>query len=863
MPVTKSGSIGARAALLLVSIAAHTAAHAASGDRHAAGPVPSWVLTNIPAHAAPAAVEATDGVEYLAIDRQIRLAARGSDSYTRIVQRIVSEAGVDEASSMTFDFDPHSDQITLHSVKLLRDGHVVEQIGRARETVMRREDGLESGLLDGTLTLSLLLEDVRPGDIIDYSYSLHHFDAVLGNRYFDSFTTQWSDPVAWSRIRLLQPLDRELTIQMHGMDSTPVVTTRGDLKETTWVWRDLAGITDESERPSWHILYPRLRMSEWRDWSEVVQWGLAEYSNAALTPRLQAQIGQWRGQSREQQIVSAVRFVQDQVRYTGIEIGPGAYRPTEPDRVLERRYGDCKDKVLLLTTLLRGLGIDASPALVNTSMREHLDGVLPSPGVFDHAIVRIRHDGATYWFDATDSLQGGVLETMAQAHYGAALVIASGVSGLESIPSMTKTEPTIEVSEAFDLRKGVNAAGALEVTTIYSGADADEMRRDLQAQTSQEISRKYVDYYRDWYPGVQPKGRPVSRDDRDSNRIEITEHYEIDPAFDPQSDGSLAFSINPYIVRTQAAAPALTVRTTPLAVTHPVNVRYRATVLLPESWPANTGTKTIDDPAFAYRSDTTYADHRFEATYEFRTLVDVIDARRAEAYAGNLAAVLDDSQYSFTHPGTARLPSGENLNLGILLAAVLGIGAGVSLGLYLSRRVPASGRPAQANAPIGIVGWMLLPVLHTCLLPALMGAALFAYWPFLDVETWDGIAYGASVLAIQWFKLGYLLLLFSGVALMIAALWAIGLLFTRNRRYPFAYISLSWGVVAWTLLAAIIAMTLPGDDMREDIAAIGEVLQAAIAAGVWSAYMLRSERVRATFTRDPAAAPPMPVPQPS
>lgn len=849
------------AAFVLMSVA--SLAGAVQDDRYGRGSAPAWVLVDIPAHSAPAAAEATDGVEYLAVDRQIRLTSRGSETYTRIVQRLVSEAGVDEASSMTFDFDPHSDRITLHAVKLLRDGQVVEQLGRARETVMQREDGLESGLLDGTLTLSLLLEDVRPGDVIDYSYTLHHYDEVLGNRYFDSLTTQWSDPVAWSRVRLLQPVDRKLTIQLHGMDATPVIATHGDLKETTWVWRNLAGIPGESERPDWHILYPRLRMSEWRNWSEVVQWGLAEYSNDRATPRLQHQIEQWRSLSAAEQIVSAVRFVQDQVRYTGIEIGPGAYRPTDPDRVLERRYGDCKDKVLLLTALLRALGIDANPALVNTSMLDRLDTVLPSPGVFDHAIVRIRHEGATYWFDATSSLQGGSLESMAQAHYGSALVIAPGVTTLESIPPMVKPEPTIDVVEKFDLRKGVRGVGSLEVTTTYLGASADGMRRDLKSQTANDISIKYLDYYRDWYPGVKAKGKPAWRDDRNANRVEITEHYDIDPAFDPQNDGSLEFSINPYIVRTQATAPSLTVRTTPLAVTHPVNVRYRATVLLPESWTVATGAETIEDPAFSYRSETKYANQRLDASYEFRSLADVVDASRAKAYAGKLAAVLDDAGYSFTHPGSARLPGGENLNLAIVLAALVGIGAGVSLGLYFYRRVPAPASPAAADAPVGLVGWMLLPVLHTCLLPVAVAVALFEYWPFLDVDTWSDIAYGASVLAVQGFKIGYLLLVLSGVALMVASLWPIGLLFTRNRRYPFAYIWLSWALVTWTLGAAIIVIALPGDDLRESIAAVGEVLQAAIAAAVWTAYMLRSGRVRATFVRDGGSATAVAIAQPT
>jgi transglutaminase-like putative cysteine protease len=142
----------------------------------------------------------------------------------------------------------------------------------------------------------------------------------------------------------------------------------GSTKETIWQWRDLAGIRGEKDRPSWHMQYPRLRLSEWSSWKAVVDWSLPLYRRAPLTPPLQALVDEWRKESADDadRIILALRFVQDQVRYTGIEIGPGAYQPTAHGRVLERRYGDCKDKALLLVTLLAAMNIEAQPALVNT-----------------------------------------------------------------------------------------------------------------------------------------------------------------------------------------------------------------------------------------------------------------------------------------------------------------------------------------------------------------------------------------------------------------------------------------------------------------------------------------------------------------
>jgi hypothetical protein len=62
--------------------------------------------------------------------------------------------------------------------------------------------------------------------------------------------------------------------------------------------------------------------------------------------------------------------------------------------------------------LLTAMNIEARPALVNTWLAEEIEKALPGPRLFDHAIVRIRNGGRTYWFDATArsnvELNGGV-----------------------------------------------------------------------------------------------------------------------------------------------------------------------------------------------------------------------------------------------------------------------------------------------------------------------------------------------------------------------------------------------------------------------------------------------------------------------
>jgi transglutaminase-like putative cysteine protease len=825
-------------------------------------PAPGWVRHDVPVvdKDAPAR-EAPDGVEYLTVDRQIRLTAQGSDTYSEFVQRLVSEAGVDELSNISLDFDPRSDRLVLHSLQVRRGGQVIDQLKKARITVLQRERGLEDGLLDGTLTLNAVLEDIRPGDIVAYSFTVHTSDPVLDNRYNDSFTTQWSTPVRWSRVRLLQPEDRVIHVdQVGGADVQPIVRHEGSSKETLWQWRDLTGIPGEDDQPSWYAHYPRLRLSEWKSWQEIVEWGLPLYRHGPLSPPLQALVDGWRKDARDDgaRIIAALRFVQDKVRYTGIEIGPGAYRPTDPDRVLERRYGDCKDKALLLVTLLQAMNIDAQPALVSTWLRQDIEKALPGPRMFDHAIVRVRNGGRTYWFDATETLQGGTLESANQASFGAALVIAPGVKTFERMPDAPLTEPTTNVTESFDLTAGTTARGTLQVRSVYRGADADSMRRSLQASTSEQLARNYLEFYRDGYPGIKSSAPLKIKDDRDANRVEVVERYAIEPAFAEKDDGSRRFDLNPDVVKALAKAPKQVERSTPLSVRHPDNVRYQAIVLLPEDWTIDDDTVTVDDAAFAYSSKISHVGRRFTAEYDFRTLADHVDAARVPEYARKLERVRDDANYWFTSGGTEEQQRHGPINIVAIIAALLGVAGGYLLIRFVRRQTPQP-RPIDPSAPSGIAGWLLLPMLQTCALPISQLVSLHDYWPYLDAHAWNDIGDGAGELAIQLLKLGYFVLITADVAVLLAGCYAVFLLFNRRRTYPFAWILLVWiefAVVALNLAVVLGLPDDPGNAVRQNVLGVIEGL---IFSLLWTAYMHRSRRVAATFIRDRSTPSPAPA----
>lgn len=126
-----------------------------------------------------------------------------------------------------------------------------------------------------------------------------------------------------------------------------------------------------------------------------------------------------------------VRYVQDRVRYVAVQIGIGGYVPTPPGETLERQWGDCKDKGVLLAELLREVGIDAFPALVRLDASKSFDAEFPAANQFNHLIVAIPEGEVAT--TAEDPVSGGYLFVDATQSRGSARYLNSWASGQQAL----------------------------------------------------------------------------------------------------------------------------------------------------------------------------------------------------------------------------------------------------------------------------------------------------------------------------------------------------------------------------------------------------------------------------------------------
>ncbi|MGH9695775.1 MAG: DUF3857 domain-containing transglutaminase family protein, partial [Bryobacteraceae bacterium] len=154
------------------------------------------------------------------------------------------------------------------------------------------------------------------------------------------------------------------------------------------------------------------------------------------------------GMSREETIRQLYEVLHKRVRYTGVEFGDASLVPVFASETLKRGYGDCKDKALLFTAMLRATNIPAYLALVDEGNGRDLEAEYPAMN-FDHAIVYVPGP-PELWIDATASdYRLGPLPPGDAGRY--ALIVREGTANLVRIPATQPKNNRIVEKREFQL----------------------------------------------------------------------------------------------------------------------------------------------------------------------------------------------------------------------------------------------------------------------------------------------------------------------------------------------------------------------------------------------------------------------------
>ncbi|MCG6865140.1 MAG: DUF3857 domain-containing transglutaminase family protein [Thiogranum sp.] len=631
-----------------------------NGHSFSVTPLPDWVdWAALPQRSDQRPGQA---VAYRLVDRQVNITRSGDTQFSRLVTQPLTEAGLRQAAVIEINFNPAFQELAIHKLSLLRDGQTIDKLRPEQVHLIQREEDFDNNLYDGVITATIIVDDVRLKDSVDLAYSIKGRNPVFGDKYFSAFAMGWSVSIDLARLRVSAPAHRKLYTRSFNAQLEPVVHRNNGRSQYQWSLRDTPAVVEDDDAPVWHQPYPAVQISEYRRWRDVSGWADGLYPHSSeLPPALRQTLRQWRKEETDKKrlVVRALKLVQDEVRYFGIELGQNSHRPSLPAEVYTRRYGDCKDKATLLVAVLDQLGITAYPALVSTDHQREIDDWLPTPGLFDHVIVTTELDGKRYWLDGTRNYQQGSLDTLSVPDFERALIVRKGEDRLTPIVIGDSSISGIDTEEEF-LVSDYKGAVTLAVKTTYSGALAETMREYFATNTPDAITRSYMNYYAKIYPSITAIKPVATSNDPGDNHFTTQESYRLDGFWETDEAGMHALligsSIAPYIRKPDSIR-----RASPLAVTYPLSVRHRASVVYPEDvhYHIEEPEVRVQDRFVSYRRAVSYAHRKLTVTYDYSTRKDAVMPAQLDDYFSDLNKISNTLQYSTL---LADAPAKTNVN---------------------------------------------------------------------------------------------------------------------------------------------------------------------------------------------------------
>ncbi|HEY4220803.1 MAG TPA: transglutaminase domain-containing protein, partial [Myxococcota bacterium] len=370
------------------------------------------------------------------------------------------------------------------------DAHSITPSGESQEA---------SSIANGTIRFRNL--DV--GSITVVQYMTHRGSAgFLPNHYVATWWfSQIQHDVRDATWILVMPKDRKLVRDIQG-DVKETVVDDGDKRIRTYRAVDVPPLIPEPNMPPANDLLRRVSVSTLDGWDEYVRWEQALLKDAfrsnpevdALAAKLLAGAS-----TPHDKIDRLFRYVSKDIRYTQeYETSIAGVKPHACPVVLERGYGDCKDKAVLLILLLRKAGIDADFAILRTTDAGKVEKDIPNQQ-FNHAIVYVRKQPGIeqgYFTDpTTDALDLGNLRSDDQGAVSLVLEPEGPTWHFEDIPYQSSEFERAHVDIKLD-----PATAKAHVDMSMRGAGASSGRRAVRdAETEKKLLQGWATYL---FPGA-------------------------------------------------------------------------------------------------------------------------------------------------------------------------------------------------------------------------------------------------------------------------------------------------------------------------------------------------------------------------
>jgi hypothetical protein len=292
--------------------------------------------------------------------------------------------------------------------------------------------------------------------------------------------------------------------------------TQGGNKQWEWVVSDVTAIRKEAEMPPIEGVAGQMIISffppggasanGFSSWLGMGNW----YRNLTngrrdASPEITQQVATITASAHTplEKMRALALFVQHDIRYVAIELGIGGWQPHAASEVFAHRYGDCKDKATLLSTMLSQAGIESFYVVINSERGSVTPQVPANLGGFNHVVLAIKlpanvtdsslvatmqHPrlGPLLYFDPTNELTPfGEIGGYLQANYG--LLVTTDGGELVELPRQPSAMNGIQRTAKLTLDPTGTLTGEVSETRMGDRASSERWRLRTVAKSADRI----------------------------------------------------------------------------------------------------------------------------------------------------------------------------------------------------------------------------------------------------------------------------------------------------------------------------------------------------------------------------------------
>ncbi|HEY4660237.1 MAG TPA: DUF3857 and transglutaminase domain-containing protein, partial [Terriglobales bacterium] len=322
--------------------------------------------------------------------------------------KVQSEAGVEQWGQVVVGYNSANERVEIPFVRVLKlDGSTVTA---PQDSIQDLSIPLErdAPVYTDYRQKHITVPGLRPGEELEYGFITITQTPLAPGQFWMEHDFAKNGTVLDEQLALDVPKDRTIKLKTKPGNDAKIAESNG---RRVYTWASSHVDKDESEKKKdkqkqKHAAkepeVPAVQMTTFASWEQMGRWYASlEKDRREPSAEIRAKAAELtKGKTTDLEKIQALYdFVGPNFRYISLSFGVGRFQPHAAEDVLDKGYGDCKDKHTLLAALLKAAGYDAWPVLIHT--RRKLDAEVPSPAQFNHVISLVPTGGSYIWLDTT------------------------------------------------------------------------------------------------------------------------------------------------------------------------------------------------------------------------------------------------------------------------------------------------------------------------------------------------------------------------------------------------------------------------------------------------------------------------------